>query len=227
MLIAVVGDTSEVHLLKLWTIQAPEAWELAQQRGVLRADGRRVDPWFRYPYRWLREQMRQRVPGATGCYPVWAWHTPKPDLRSSQYRQRGFRCVRIEFEAPPESVLLSDLEAWHAVLNGWYLPISEGDRCEFYLRAARWGMPWPRVQDCLEIVYGTNPGDALDPVRMELGLTRAAIWHEIRSSWERVFDLEALANSDYWYDIGDPQIQETIEQVTLDQVVTVDHFVAR
>jgi hypothetical protein len=76
--------------------------------------------------------MRRRGIDTHGRPPVWAWHSfrpparPKPDLRSSYWLTTpGTRAVRLVIRAPDELVLLSDYEAWHAVLNNTYLSLTE------------------------------------------------------------------------------------------------------
>jgi hypothetical protein len=111
----------------LWTVQTREVWEEFQRKGVLRAEGRRVIPEFREAYQWLMEQMKERLPGYSGRYPLWAWYHPKPDLRYAGLLPRGTRGVRIEFVAPVDRILLSDFDAWHAVLNKGFLALDEAE----------------------------------------------------------------------------------------------------
>ncbi len=120
--------------MRLWTIQTEQAFRLFERRGVLRGDGRRVDRDFRRAYVWMAEQMEQRLgkPPGRSRAPVWAWkvwseRSAKPDLRSRGLLPRGAAGVRIEFEAPPEAVLLSDFTRWHAILNGHFLDDHEKD----------------------------------------------------------------------------------------------------
>lgn len=114
--------------MRLWTIQTEQAFRQFERSGFLRGDGRRVDSDFRRAYAWMALQMEQRLgkPPGRSRTPVWAWkvwnaRSAKPDLRSSSLLPRDAAGVRIEFEAPPETVLLSDFIRWHAVLNGHYL----------------------------------------------------------------------------------------------------------
>lgn len=120
--------------MRLWTIQTEEAFRLFERRGVLRGDGRRIDRDFRRAYAWMAEQMRQRIgrPQRRCRAPVWAWkfwsgRSVRPDLRSKGLLPHGAAGVRIEFEASPETVLLSDFTRWHAVLRGTYLEDDEAE----------------------------------------------------------------------------------------------------
>ncbi|HEV8658155.1 MAG TPA: DUF3841 domain-containing protein [Thermoanaerobaculia bacterium] len=119
----------------LWSIQQRECWLLAQKRGAIRADGRRVWRSFKPAYRWMRDQLMTRLgrPPAHITYPTWAWlqyksaDRPRPDLRHSAHLSPGTQGVVIEFEIAPEHVLLSDFDLWHYVLNDSYLPAHRGD----------------------------------------------------------------------------------------------------
>lgn len=173
--------------------------------------------------------MRRRIEGATGCYPVWAWQQPKPDLRHDAHLPRGTRGFRIEIVVPAASVLLSDFGASHSILNGSFLPLSREEDDVFDARAEEHGYEWLDAQQCLDIAYAAGEGDPVERVRISRGDIQASIWQEIHASWDRVFDLEALAKSSYWNRDGpDSQyIQATIEQISLDQVVSVQPFIAR
>jgi len=110
--------------LHVWTIQTLGCWEAFQREGILRADGRRVWPEHRVAYHWLRSQMASRITSYHGGFPVWFWHTPKPDLRASAHLPSGTRGVRLELRIARERTLLLDFETWHCVLNGWALPLT-------------------------------------------------------------------------------------------------------
>lgn len=114
--------------MKLWTIQPVEVYEQILKRGYYVCDGRKTDKHFRERYKWLCQQMKEKIgkPPKNVSYPVWAWHTrnfkrKKPDLRSSEYGYSGTKMVCLEIDIPDNEVLLSDFDAWHCVLNKWYL----------------------------------------------------------------------------------------------------------
>jgi len=83
--------------IRVWTIQRPGWYALLQQRGVLGGDGRR--PWreLRPAYRWLMGQMRRRIPGYRGGWPVWFWCT-WPDLGRTAHLPKGERGVCFDPE---------------------------------------------------------------------------------------------------------------------------------
>jgi len=185
--------------LKLWTIQRYETWEEFQERGILRADGRRADSYLRSAYRWMMEQMKKRLPSYTGRYPIWAWYQPKPDLRSSGYLAKGTRGIRIEFQVPESRVLLSDFDAWHIVLNQGYLSLTEEE-----------DEAWEKRLPSQKHRYDE--------------LSRSSQL-EIKQSWERIFDLDTLASSQ-WVSSG-RYIQAVLEEISLGEVVRVKPFTAR
>ena len=125
--------------MKLWTLQPIEVWEELQQKGVFICNPEKAelltdDLDFKNSYDWLVEEMEKRVgkrpEGVT--YPIWAWHTrkwlrKKPDLRESGPGERGAAYVCLEIEKPENEVLLSDYDAWHFVMNNWFLNDSKSE----------------------------------------------------------------------------------------------------
>ena len=63
--------------------------------------------------------------------PIWVWVRPKPDLRQAGYLQRGRKGVLLELEIDSHRILLSDFDAWHCVLNHWYLALTEYEELQF------------------------------------------------------------------------------------------------
>jgi hypothetical protein len=188
--------------MRVWTIQPVEVLARLEEKQVLHVDPAHIPKEFRHAYDWMRTQMARRIPGCRGHYPWWGWHSPRPDLRCSGHLPRGNRGVRLELELDPAEVLLSDFDAWHVVLNRGYLALSEKEEEAWYQHFEesvpdRWAWPLPEP------------------------------WHsDILSSWERIFDLEALATSKYWQ-AGLHYIQATFETLRLADVCHVTSFVAR
>lgn len=187
--------------MRVWTIQPVELLVRLEAERVLYVDPPCVPREFRHAYDWMCAQMERRILGYRGHYPWWGWHISRPDLRQSGHLPRGTRGVRLELELKPAEVLLSDFDAWHFVLNRGYLAYSEEEDEVWYRRfeAAvpdRWAWPLPES------------------------------WHsDLLTSWERIFDLEALAASDYWD--GEHYIQATFETLRLADVRKRTPFVAR
>lgn len=153
--------------MTLWTIQNKNAWEEAEQKGVLKVNEAYAWEYFHQPYRWLVGQMERRIQDYEGGYPVWAWpNDEKPDLRRAGLLEPGAPGVRIGFNANPKDVLLSDLDAWHSVLSGHYLDITKYD--------TKYGYH--------SVWNGTDEDQARTG--------------DIIKSWERIFDLEALKQHD-------------------------------
>ncbi|MEA1894498.1 MAG: DUF3841 domain-containing protein [Euryarchaeota archaeon] len=130
--------------MRLWTIQTKEAWERAGKLGVLEFNeivDKDIDDWFRPAYDWMAGQLEERVKEyPCNKYPIWAWHHPKPDLRRSGHLPRDTMGVRVEILVNSDRVLLSDFEAWHAVLNCWYLSLSEEGSDSWDERSERVGI---------------------------------------------------------------------------------------
>jgi len=193
---------SETSSMRVWTIQPVEVLAQLEEERVLYADPAYIPKEFRQPYNWMRAQMGRRLPCYDSHYPWWGWHTPRPDLRQSGHLPHGTQGVRLELEINPIEVLLSDFDAWHGVLNSGYLGLNEEEDEAWYRRfeAAvpnRWSWPPPEP------------------------------WYsDILTSWERVFDLEALAASEYWQP-GPRYIQATFEALRLVDVRKCTPFVAR
>jgi len=68
--------------ITLWTIQDERAIVYLQVHEFLKGDLRRVEPDFRYAYRWLMKQLGYRNA------PVWFW-CKKPDPRESGWAKKA------------------------------------------------------------------------------------------------------------------------------------------
>lgn len=186
----------------LWTIQDLAAWQLAEERGVLRADGRRIcfPEYFRPAYQWLMEQMSQKIDNYPGCYPVWAW-PEKPDLRWSGLAHKGTPQVRIECVLPTKSVLFSDFQSWDCVLSNSYLALSQKDFRRFHTQLEH----AQKIQDQPEL---------------------ERLHTQIVASWQRIFDFQLLASNPYWH--GEELfLQATFARLSLSTVRKVTYFIAR
>ena len=155
--------------MRLWTFRDPNEWRAAEKAGRLRADGRRVmERGFRPAYRWMMSQMRKRIVGYGGRFPLWAWAEKGPaDLRRAGHGTKGSEMLLVTCEVPAERVLLSDFAAWHFALNGWHLGLTEAED-------ASWERRWQHRKP-----------DQLPP----------AARRRMERSWERMFDFKALAAS--------------------------------
>lgn len=194
--------------MQLWTIQTEAAVRKLERDGWLTSDRSLADADFLPAYDWLSDQMRRLIgPSPTGVSsPLWAWYqyeselTRRPDLRRKGHLPRGEIGYLIEFWVDDESVMLSDFDLWHFVLNYWYLPatVADGERFEAALTDRySWSDPAPHPLD-----------------------------QEIRDSWQRIFDLN-WHDPDLTCSPDERQIQATLWQLTAETVVGMQKFVAR
>ena len=112
--------------------------------------------------------------------------------------------MRIKFEISENSVLLSDFELWHYVLNYWYIPKSEADGKAFEAELASKGLSF----------YETKP------------LPIYGYHNKIQQSWEQIFDID-------WTEDGitaakeNKSIQACFWELKLADVMRVDKFKAK
>ncbi len=194
--------------MRLWTIQPIGFYESSREKGVLRADGRKIGRDWTPQYCWMREQMKKRVPGYKGRYPIWAYPF-KPDMRRRHWGIGGQRVARIEFEAPEEKVLVSDYDLWHVPLNFGYLGTSEEDEDAFDREEEeRLGRKYARLPD------PDYPED--------LAL-------RVYDSWERIFPdrWDEFTDPSYYLGSGDPYLQAVVEEVPIGWIRRVDFYTLR
>lgn len=155
----------------------------------------------------MADQMRLRLYPPHYRFPLWGWYNwegkecPKPDLRASGHLPKGANGVRIEFEIPEDRVLLSDFDAWHFVLNRWFLFLYEQEGKDFIEELERAGIRqrWPYQEP---------------------------FHSRIINSWQRIFDLEAGA-PEWRGTLSKNCIQATFWELKLSQICHVDTFIAR
>ena len=196
---------SPVWHMTIWTIQPVATWNSLQLRKCLIAR-RPAREWIE-SYGWMAHQMRRRLPGTAGKWPWWGWcrwegaARPRPDLRNGGHLLRGTRGVRIKLDIAKPHVLLSDFDAWHAVLNRWFLSVSEEEDEAFEQELAASGTrttrPYPEP-------YHTR----------------------IVESWDRIFDLTA-GDPDWRGEPTGRSVQATFWKLRLEEVKKVDLFTAR
>jgi len=179
----------------------------------LRAERRLADAHHLEAYKWMAGQMRSRLGcrPTPDCLPLWCWSQwsgqkrARPDLRAVAWQwRRGERAVRIEFEMNDDSVLLSDFELWHYVLNYWYLPSSHADGDAFEAELEDQGLSFYKSKPVLDSRYHRR----------------------IVQSWERIFDLDWQAKGIAW-PRSKKAVQATIWELPLDSVTSVTEFSGR
>lgn len=196
--------------MKLWSIQPERVWNTLEKKGRYRVYRNYVDKawWkdFGFAYEWMIEQMQKRVgpPPAKRLLPVWAWKhwrgneklSDRPDLRS--YRDLVGKHVRLEFAVPAEQVLLSGFDAWHFVLNRWFLSDDEKEYEEFNAKLKKHPKrPLPRTLD-----------------------------KAIRESWQRVFDLEG-GDPKWCCKPEERAVQACVWEIRMADVTDVTHFTGK
>ena len=205
--------------MTLWTIQTFAAWEKLQRSQVLVCNPRYSLPsrdlWSsdrtRGAYAWMVKQMRRRLEAQSeASFPLWGWYQyngikqRKPDLRRRAHLPKGTRGVRIEFEAPEKTVLLSDFDLWHFALNYYYLPENEAD------------------DDAFERLLSDH-----NLTSEHLASTKRAPYHQrIQASWECIFDLtweEEYCAHPY----SEKSIQATFWKLHMHQIRDVKVFTSR
>jgi Domain of unknown function (DUF3841) len=179
----------------LWTIQALGAWEQFRRDRVLQGNRDYVDPEFDFAYQFMVREMARRNPEWGGGYPIWAW-TEKPDLSREGHLPKGTAGVCLTMVIADNQVLLSDFMAWHCVLNGSFLALSEAENRE-----------WERLGCTAHYL-------TLDTDRKRM----------VEESWRRIFEFEALARSE-WFG-GEPLVQAVLPRILSEDVVDVRVIVA-
>lgn len=198
--------------LRLWSIQSFEAWENLKKQGFLIGSKEFAETCFLEGYNWMRKKMKERLgpPCNPNQYPLWAWlqysdkNHKKPDLRRSGHLPRNTPGVRIEFFKDESEVLLSDFDLWHQPL---YYKRYIGDN----------------EVDSINFDKQIEEGRLKDIEYFELPVETKKM---IEDSWEKLFDLEFNDNY-YTTSIDEKMIQATFWQLNLEDIVSVDHFVAR
>lgn len=111
-------------------------------------------------YDWMISQMRNRLGPEPheGAYPMWVWYKWEgnklnPPVYTLDYErmENPGGIYRLTLDIPDNLVLLSDFDAWHAVLNDAYL-----SRTEEELNNDKWTrdeivQSWERIFDINEV----------------------------------------------------------------------------
>ena len=156
--------------MKFWTVRlASELNSLNEQR-ILVTDSAKPDSNRLKAYDWMASQLRLRVghPPDKIVYPIWVWRffngtkNPRPDLRTKCLLPKGTAGVLLELDLPEEQVLLSNFDAWHAVLNNHHHSLNDAEY---------------EKNEALAAVKGRNHPD--------LVMLKEA-------SWQRIFDLSLI-----------------------------------
>ncbi len=204
-----------MQTLTLWTIQPLTWYENLLHDKIIVADKSKIDEefFFEYAYQWIAQQMINKIGNPSvnqDLLPIWAWYQyqginkKRPDLRHSGHLKKGTKGVRIEFVKPSNQVLLSDFDLWHSVLNNYYIPDNAQEEQEF-----------DNLLEVNNVTYPYNPYQ--NPKEVQTF---------IEKSWLKVLDLNY--HSEYFPRVVEEQsIQATFWNLSLDEIVKVDKFVAK
>ncbi|PID89574.1 MAG: hypothetical protein CSB01_01235 [Bacteroidia bacterium] len=203
--------------LTLWTIQPIERYKQLEKDRIIfgRID---LSDWykddnvkFRQTYDWLVSQMEKRISPKPfeDALPIWAWYQylnanrKRPDLRNSNLLPRGQKGVRIEFRKKKSEVLLSDFELWHSPLNYFYIADNEKEDKEFNALLNACGVKF------------------IDKEKYPPYIRK-----KVEDSWVKIFDMDYCPK--YSASPFDKKsIQATFWNLSVDEIIKVDKFVAR
>ncbi len=136
-------------MAKLWTIQPLAVWRQLQAKRRLHSNANHFVCEPPAAYRWLRRQLKRRLPNYSGRHLWWA-HCHKPDLRQHRHcYARAEEHVRIELDADVFPSVRFPCWAWNQVFCQDYLAL---DRREYsdWERRLRQAVPdedvWPLPQ---------------------------------------------------------------------------------
>ena len=206
------------ELIDLWSVQEPISYEYYLKEKVLR-----FYPHTEYPldmdisalsseelfdsphyvmcreeYDFMRKHMSLRLKNYKGNYPVWAW-TERPPL-PEWGGISGLKHYCFHIRVPKERVLVSSFDAWCCIYgNKDYVALCEEEYNAFD--------KWREVSNSL-------------PDREQ---QREIIREVIRKTWRRIFEVDLLADYDYWTPV---QLQAVIEEVYEDEVIEIEQFIS-
>lgn len=102
-------------MTKYYTIHPRRLWKKFLKQGYIVGDME----YAMYPkqYKWMMEQMINRLPNYQGECPIWLWTEHPPFYRYGYAMTSRKKYVLLTVELNDGDVLLSDFDAWHIPLN--------------------------------------------------------------------------------------------------------------
>lgn len=214
---------AEAIEMELWTLQHPDVWKALQEDGLWHVKDSLIfcpkdeDSNLNhghYAYRWLAEQMKQRIgpPPAGVHFPIWAdfkrygQTNGKPDMRAERWFYKG-PIDRLRLEIDESRVLLSDYDDWHAPLNYWYLSKSEEDSKAFDDWHESLGVDYRDIHD-----WGKDSPELREVRR------------RVEESWFFMFDLESPRDEGWHFPYIKRSIQATFWELRREDVVSWERF---
>ena len=181
-------DPNPAGQVQAWTDQHPANVARLIADGEYYGDARRGPSAFRPAIRWMRRQMRERVPGAVGHPPVWLTVMPSLERRqlcdwsclaaadgpcSKMHLTSGKTWLSVSL--PPNRVLLSDFDLWDRyVLRYKYIAADPDDE-----------LGWER-----HVRKKAAIGRRESPFRLNPAWPPDLVADFVRS-WDRIFDITA------------------------------------
>ena len=193
--------------MRLWTIKGIEIYRQLKRDGIAYCSKPfwGDEPLFMYAYRWMAQQMRQRIgePPLDGIeFPIWAWYQYNSKKKNKPPRSpndipEGVN-VYMEIEVPDNEVLLSGFSLWHAVLN--QCAIDDWKRID-------------KVIDSLEKEAGRE---------LEYGKYPQDLRNRIEKTWEEIFNLDRRDDNVGRRHKRNRSIQATFWVLKLDYIISVE-----
>ena len=181
------SDTPRPARVDVWTDQHPAVLDRLRSTGCYHADGRRVPKSLRPAFGWLRNEMRSRVPEATGRSLIWLTVVPmvtRVDVCDWSCTRYGNLCSKLhitpgkdwmQLSVPASCTLVSDFDLWNRfVVQYRYVPVNDDDADDWDCRVRR------------ELKVGRGEPTPTVGAGWPESLVRATI-----ASWTRVFDVAA------------------------------------
>jgi hypothetical protein len=167
-------------MVTCWTIQHRDVWLTLQRGQTYQVDSSRIEADLKQAYDWLCRETVVFLPGATGCYPVWAYaRISRADFRILAASANNAEEFLLTCNISRQRVVLSDYEAWHHVLGGWLLN-PEYDSGAITTAAECW---WDRAEAAL--------GAAAFKQALRSRQWPQPYQDELELSWRRIFDVKA------------------------------------
>ena len=156
--------------MRSWTRRQPAELEAVKRTGFLKTATAKADLDPLVAYDWMANQLRVRIghPPSNVTYPIWVWKycygtfKPRPDLRTRCLLPKGTAGVLLELDLPENQVLLSNFDAWHAILNNHHYSPNDAE--------------YEKIEALSALKSSNHP----DLIQLK------------KASWERIFDLSLI-----------------------------------
>ena len=156
----------------LWTRQVPQVWNTLREHGIyrckeeyIRKKNDTISEYYLELYRWYTREAGKYITIPEGSqYPIWL------SVSEDMMLQPVENTVILKIEAPLNSVLLCNNDAWGYRVNYWYVPTDKADEEKHRMELSR---------------YGIHSDDEL--IKSHKGNFYPHLRRKIERSWSRVF----------------------------------------